>query len=78
SSGGVLFSSDQVLSVGTKVELAIDWPFLLQRTCALRLVVMGRVLRSDPSGTAIQTERYEFRVRALHPRDNSPKQIFAA
>ncbi len=44
------------------IELAIDWPFLLQNVCRLELRVWGRVVRSDARGTAIRMNRYEFRT----------------
>ena len=60
SSGGVLFSSDEVLPGGSTIELSIEWPVLLHGTKRLRLKVYGRVVRSDGQVTAIRTIRYEF------------------
>jgi hypothetical protein len=51
------------------VELAISWPIMLNDTCPLKLVVIGKVVRSSAALTAVQMERYEFRtqgVRAMH------------
>jgi hypothetical protein len=66
SSGGVAFRTENVLPPGSPVELAIDWPVLLQNTCALKLVIFGRVVRSGERGTAIRLSRYEFRTHAGH------------
>ena len=63
SSGGVRFTSSEILAPGTKVELSIDWPLLLDGACRLRLKGWGRVLRSDEHGIAIEIERHEFCTR---------------
>ncbi|HMD49840.1 MAG TPA: PilZ domain-containing protein [Bryobacteraceae bacterium] len=61
SSGGVLFRSAQVLPTRCSVELALSWPFSLN-DCALKLVMRGRVVRSDDQATAVQVTHYEFRT----------------
>ena len=63
SSHGVRFTSSQILAPGAKVELAIDWPVLLDNACPLALRGQGRVLRSDRHSTAIEIERHEFCTR---------------
>ena len=58
SGGGVRFLTDTPPPAGTKAELRIAWPFLLQGSCPLELVVWGSILgtregpRSDPSALA--------------------------
>lgn len=59
---GILFVPDHPPLPDTDLELRIDWPFLLQNICPLQLLVWGRVLRSDRSGTAISMKTYEFRT----------------
>jgi len=63
SSHGVRFTSSEVLAPGTKVELTIDWPVLLDGACPLQLKGRGHVLRNDKHGTAIEIERHEFCTR---------------
>lgn len=63
SSGGVLFGGDQNLPAGAFVELSINWPVMLQETCPLTLLVMGRVIRSQQNKVAIKMNRYEFHTR---------------
>ena len=68
SGDGIACEFDDVLKPGTAIELAIAWPVLLNKTCPLKLVVTGKVVRSDAILTAVRMERYEFRtqgVRAL-------------
>ena len=63
SSGGVFIKTNRILPVGKQVQLLIDWPALLDQRCPLRLAIVGKVLRSDQSGTAIGIVRYDFRIR---------------
>jgi len=63
SSGGVLLKSKVVFPVRKRVEVRIDWPAVLDERCGLRLVFHGRVLRSNPDGTAIEMLRYHYRTR---------------
>jgi hypothetical protein len=63
SSGGVRFTSTETLRPGTKVDISIDWPMLLDGACPLQLKGRGRVLRSDERGTAIAIEHHAFCTR---------------
>ena len=63
SGEGIAFEMDGVLAPGSRVELAIAWPVRLHGTCALKLVVTGKVVRSYRALTAIRMERYEFRTQ---------------
>jgi len=69
SSGGVLLKPENPIPAGKQIQVLIDWPALLDQRCPLRLVIVGRVLRSDVSGTAIGIVRYDFRIR---PRRATP------
>ena len=64
SSGGVFLKTDTPLPVGRHIEVLVDSPILLDQRCPLRLVVIGKILRSDLAGAAVGIIRYEFRVRA--------------
>ena len=66
SSGGVLLKSDRILPLGEHIELSIDWPVLLDEQSPVRLVVLGKTIRSDPAGTAVRIMRYAFKTS---PRD---------
>lgn len=63
SSGGVFLKTEAILRVGESIEVLIDWPVLLDQRCPLRLLILGKVLRSDGSGSAVGIIRYEFRIR---------------
>jgi hypothetical protein len=61
-SGGVLLDTDHALPEGGSIELVIHWPFLLEGVCPLKLVMHGRIIRSDNRGVAIQVKHHEFRT----------------
>jgi hypothetical protein len=67
SSHGVLFEIDGVVPTSGRMELALNWPFLLQGSCGLQLVMRGRVVRTDGKTIALKAEFHEFRTarRAL-------------
>ena len=62
-SGGILFSTEELLPVGRSVELSVDWPAQLDGNCPLKFVAIGRVIRSEPKQAAVRIERYQFRTR---------------
>ena len=65
SSGGVFLKTDQILPVGDQIRVLINWPVLLDQRCPLRLVITGRILRSDEAGAAVGIVRYDFKI---HPK----------
>ena len=63
SSTGVLFTTDQVLVPGKRLELFISWPAQLDNKCQLQLVARGRVARLENGRAAIEIQQYEFRTQ---------------
>jgi hypothetical protein len=64
SSSGVLFTSDQVLLPGRRLELSISWPAQLNNKCALKLVARGRIVRFEEGRAAMEIQQYEFRTHS--------------
>jgi hypothetical protein len=64
SSSGVLFSTDQYLLPGKRLEIAISWPAQLESKVRLKLVASGRMVRCDKGKAAIEIHQYEFRTQA--------------
>jgi len=67
SSGGILVSAHSVVSqddigVGARVEMNIEWPFLLDGRIPLQLFAVGQVLRRGASDFAATLERYHCRT----------------
>ena len=67
SSGGVWFSTENMLTSGMPVELSMSWPVLLNDSCPMKLMIYGCVVRSDQDGAALAIERYEFRTQGSAP-----------
>jgi PilZ domain len=68
SSGGVAFASNDTFKVGTHVELSVSWPVLLNGFCPIKLLLEGRIVRSDQSLSAIRMDRHEFRTQGRRQR----------
>jgi hypothetical protein len=68
SSSGVLFESDTPLPSSSQIELAMDWPFLLDGVCTLKLVMRGRIVRSDAKAAAFKAEYHELRTAGVRSR----------
>jgi c-di-GMP-binding flagellar brake protein YcgR len=66
SSGGVLFSTQQMLIPGKKIELAISWPAQLDSKCSLKLLARGRIVRCEAKEAAVEIQQYEFRTMGAH------------
>ena len=62
SSNGVLFTTDQILLPGKRLELSISWPAQLDNKCQLKLVARGRVARLEQGRAAVEIQQYEFRT----------------
>ena len=62
SSNGVLFTTEQPLLPGRRVELAISWPAELNRNTALKLVARGRIVRVEHGRAAAEIQNFEFRT----------------
>jgi len=62
SSTGILFTADQVLLPGRRLEISVSWPAQLNHTCPLKLVARGRVVRCSGNSAAIEIQHYEFRT----------------
>jgi hypothetical protein len=62
-SGGILFTTQEKLSIGRMVEVSVNWPAMLHGTCPLKFVAIGRIVRADDHTAALQVDRYEFKTR---------------
>jgi hypothetical protein len=65
SSGGVLFSTEQDIPVGSRIEISISWPAQLENKCNLKLVARGRVTRRLAGQAAVEIQQYEFRTQGI-------------
>jgi hypothetical protein len=72
SSGGIFFEVDETLPAQGRIELAMDWPFLLEGVCALKLVMRGNIVRIDAKGIAVKIAYHEFRTAGTRSRPRPP------
>jgi len=63
SSGGILFASGEPIHSGKRVQVAVNWPAMLDGGCPLQFVAFGRIVRSEEGRAAMHIEQYEFRTR---------------
>jgi len=66
SSGGVLFKAKDALPAGRLIEVLMDWPCLPKRVHPLKLLMQGRVVRSDGKLVAVRSYHHEFRTAGAH------------
>ena len=62
SSAGLLFEATHGLPARRLIQIFIDWPLLQEGAHPLRLVMYGRVIRSDGNLSAVRVSRHEFRL----------------
>ena len=66
SSCGLLIASDQqIVHDGSRLQLSLEWPLLLDGTTPLQLIAECRVIRCQPERFAVRLERYQFHTRKL-------------
>ena len=65
SSGGLLISSSDEAPVhtGARLQLTVDWPFLLHGSTPLQLIVFCRVTRCLPEEFAVELDQYLFKTK---------------
>lgn len=61
SAGGVLVESTAAWPASDRIDLAIDWPYLSDKSCPLQLHISGKIVRVDGTRLAVSAERQEFR-----------------
>jgi PilZ domain len=64
SSRGLLIASSHVrVQAGERLQLMVDWPFLLHGITPLQLVASCRVTRCLPEEFAVKLEQYLFHTK---------------
>ena len=61
-SGGALFTINETVRRGQRVELCIGWPVLLHEKVHLTLVAEGLIVRVEEGFAAVKFERCSFRT----------------
>jgi c-di-GMP-binding flagellar brake protein YcgR len=63
SSSGLRFVAQGPLEPGLKLDIAIDWPVLLDERVHLQLTATGVVVRSRGTEVALQIQSHDFKTR---------------
>ena len=74
SSSGLRFATQGPLEPGLKLDVAINWPVLLDGRVQLQLIVTGVVVWSSGTETALQIQRHDFRTRSVRLKATSPQE----
>jgi hypothetical protein len=67
SSRALRFTTAVPLRAGDKVKVTLNWPVLLDDTCPLKMVIYGRVVRTDGESATVRIGQHELRTRAGQP-----------
>jgi hypothetical protein len=78
SSHGLLINTKQGVNKGQLIELSIVWRVYPDQPPGADLLVLGRVTRSGPEGSAIRILRYGFHPRHDAPADAVPAESISA
>ena len=75
SSSGLRFAAQGPLRpAGLRLDVAIDWPVLLDGRIQLQLIVTGLVVWSSGTESALRILRHDFRTRSVRLNATSPQE----
>jgi c-di-GMP-binding flagellar brake protein YcgR len=63
SSGGMCLRCTEALALGSRVDVAVSWPAVLENGCRLKLVARARVMWRSHDLVGLMIERHEFRTQ---------------
>ena len=64
SSNGLLIATEEAMvRTGSRLQLTVDWPFLLHGITPLQLIVSCRVTRCLREAFAVKLDQYQFKTR---------------
>lgn len=78
NSSFVVFTADQPIAVGSKLEIAIAWPVLLNQCVPLKLVVEAVVVSGEETLHTAKIVKYQFRTRKAPVASETGKAVAAA
>jgi hypothetical protein len=74
SSSGLRFIAEAPVALGLKLDVAINWPVLLDGRIQLQLTVSGIVVRSSGNEVSMRIQKHDFRTRSIQLKTASPKE----
>jgi hypothetical protein len=76
SSNGLLIATEEaVVPAGSRLQLTVDWPFLLHGKTPLQLIVSCRVTRCLAEEFAVKLDQYQFKTKK---RDDYTRYLVAS
>lgn len=63
SSGGMCLRCTDEPAVGSRMDVAVNWPAVLENGCRLKLVARTRVMWRSHNLVGLLIERHEFRTQ---------------
>jgi hypothetical protein len=70
SSRGLLIASEQqIVHDGSRLQVSLEWPSLLNGTTPLQLITVCHVIRCHPAAFAVRLESYKFRTSSPQRRN---------
>lgn len=51
------------VSAGSRLQLTVDWPFLLHGAIPLQLICSCKVTRAEPDEFAVKVDQYQFKTK---------------
>jgi hypothetical protein len=66
STGGILFETNDALPSSRSIELMIDWPFLFDGVCPIKLVIEAHIVRNEANRIAVSIQRHKFQKVGAH------------
>ena len=74
SSSGLRFTGEAPVTPGLKLDVAINWPVLLDGRIQLQLTVSGVAVRSYGSEISMRIQQHDFRTRSVQLKTARPKE----
>jgi hypothetical protein len=74
SSSGLRFTAQAPVECGLKLDVAINWPVLLDGRVQLQLTVSGVVVRSSGTEISMRIQKHDFRTRSVQLKTARSKQ----
>lgn len=78
SNRDITFTTDHPMEPGTKLEISIAWPALLNGRVALQLVVESQIIRSEETQVTARILKHHFRTRGPWQREQDVRRPLVA
>ncbi len=65
---GMLFESDRPMPERGEIALEVGWPCLLDGIHRLKIIIQGKIVRSNGTTTAVRFGSYDFRTCRRSPK----------